>query len=105
MDVGLGWIATLLELDNRRQWPSSLPNSGGRFLLTSRDCPEQSGHNDFPVRAQGSPGFFLIATAEQETSLWTTPGSHIYIQYEQEARKTVSAGMVLNETTIPPYST
>ena len=46
----------------------------------------------------------MIATAEQETSLWTTPGSQLYVQYEQEARKTISAGLVLNEITIRPYS-
>ena len=104
LDVWLGWIATLLELDSGRQWPSSFPNSGGRFLLTSRDCPEQAGHNKFPVQAQDLPAFFLITTAEQETSLWKTPGSYLYVQYEEETRKTISAGLVLNETTIPPYS-
>ena len=39
LDVLLGWIYTLLELDRRRQWPFSFSESGGRFLLTSRDCP------------------------------------------------------------------
>lgn len=91
----LGWTDTHLELDNRRQWPSSSQNSGIQFLLTGKDCPEQAFHNFFPVRAQGSPGFFLIATAQKETSHLKTPGSHLYVQHEEQVRRIISSRLVL----------
>lgn len=57
LGIWIGWISTVLKLDNRRHWPSSFSNSGRRLLLSGRDCPYYVGHNDFQVQGEGSPVF------------------------------------------------
>lgn len=56
------WIATLFELDNRRQFPSYFAYSGGSFLLAGKHCPYQALHNELPIGGEGAPGFLLITS-------------------------------------------
>lgn len=57
LDVFIGCIATILEMNTRRNFSSSFHNSGGNFHLTGRDGPEESVQNYFSVRGGGSPDF------------------------------------------------
>lgn len=65
---------------------------------------EKGGPRCFDIRDQGTPGYFIIETSEQESSLRTTPVSHLYFLYEQKGRKIISSGFFLKETTIPPWT-
>ena len=75
LDLWIGWVCSMLDVDNHCTWRTEIPNGGGRFLMTGKDCPPQHGHNDFDVKETGSPGYFTIRTASEPISLWIAPGS------------------------------
>ena len=80
LDVWIGILLSMMNLDNGGRARSYFPRTGGRFLLTGKRCTPQVGHNDFPVReGDGSPGYFVIVTGPEMAHLWVAPSSHIYI--------------------------
>lgn len=106
------WNNTSSERDNM-----FIPNSGGRWLYTSKKCDKQKIHTDFPTLSASQiqenskcPGFFTICSGEREVRLWVCEGSHIRIaevnsaggdglEYRR-AGKVTPAAIV----SIPPYS-
>ena len=66
LDIWIGFLCGFLNLDNYNKWKTSIPNLGGGFLITRKDCPPQHGHNDFDVKESGSPGYFTDTTAEEK---------------------------------------
>lgn len=46
----------------------------------------------------------MTSTPEQETSLLTTPNSHMFFQNEEKERKIISSGLVSKEKTGPTHS-
>lgn len=66
----------------------NIPNGGGPFLLTGKDCTPQHWHNEFDLRnGKGfSPGYVKIKTANESVSLWLTPGSPRYAHFSQNEK-------------------
>lgn len=60
MEVWLGWLATVLNLDENGVSQCSLPDTGRELLLTGRGAEAQTGHNNFVVKNGGSPGYFVL---------------------------------------------
>ena len=73
-------------------------------LLTGNGCLDQTGHNDFQVKLNTSPGFFAIVTARESARLWVCPGSHQYVHYDDKSKRDLADLLVMNEITIPSYS-
>ena len=81
-----------------------LPVSGGRFLLTGKDCPAQVGHNDFDHRQGTGPGFFVIVTGAEPANLWVCDGSHKHVGLSAKKRNQLAQILRLKRITIPRNS-
>lgn len=53
----------------------------GCLPLNGKDCTPQARHNDFECTDAGCPGYFMILTGPQESSIWRLPGSHTFISH------------------------
>ena len=113
MDCRLGQIIAAMRLDfdgsERRGTRSmSVPVTGGRFLLTSRDCPRQRMHTDFEVNQYRSPtrnpGYFVVVTSANPSPIWVVDGSHFSIRHPGEEMKKLSKWTLAEKIMIPPYS-
>lgn len=68
--VWLGWISTLLRLDNKMKNEVLIKDKTGRFLIIRKDFVGQCGHNKFEVVApRRNPGFFLIVHGREGSSI------------------------------------
>ena len=104
LDLWIGWVCSMLDVDNHCTWRTEIPNGGGRFLMTGKDCPPQHGHNDFDVRETGSPGYFTITTASEPISLWIAPGSQKYVHLSDIEKERIAMCLEMELITIPPQS-
>jgi len=104
LDVWVGWLLALMNLDNYGTWPCIMPRSGGRFLVTGNKCPDQCGHNDFVARKEGSPGYFCIITGSHPVTLWVSRCSHIFVWYSEERKEALVNALVMEEIIIPVHS-
>lgn len=55
-EVWLDWLTAVLNLDESKEWPCSLPKTGGSLLLTRRGAEAKTGQSDFVVASRESPG-------------------------------------------------
>lgn len=104
LDVWIGIVSSLLDMDRRGKDRSWLPKTGGRFLLSGKGVTDQCGHNDFPVRESGSPGYFFLVTGPAKASLHVCPGSHLYVRYHKSRRELLRKSLQMEEVAIPPFS-
>ena len=104
LDLWMGWLLSLLNLDNYAQWESFVPKSGGRFLMTGKECPAQVGHNDFAVVKGQSPGYFAMVTGTEQCSLWVCPASNNYVLYDDTDRRSLARVLKMTEIVIPRFS-
>ena len=104
LDVCLGWLAGMFDLDNRSKEQCWLPITGGRPLLTGRGCADQCGHNDFVVDQGKNPGYFFIVTGPEKASLHVCPGSHRYVFYHESRRRLLAEILEMEEIQIPKFS-
>lgn len=104
LDVWIGWLLALLNLDSDGERGAQVPRTGGRFLLTGEGCPDQTGHNDFPTEKRNNPGYFCITTSQEQTSLFVCPSSHQYVWYDEEDRISLARMLKMTEITIPARS-
>lgn len=81
MDVWLGMVGVMIAMDIAEIRELILSVTGGRHLLTARNCPDQNGHIDFEVRkvgAQSLPCLFhglrlyVLYSAVRRTRMCTT---------------------------------
>lgn len=49
-----------IDLDTAGKEEVYLPRTGDRYLLTDRNCSDQTGHGDFKVQESRSPSFFVL---------------------------------------------
>lgn len=68
-DVWVGMIGAILALKTAEDGKVDLPVTGGPYLLTSRDCPDQTAHNDFEVRKGRSQGFVVLVPGSNSICL------------------------------------
>ena len=88
------------------------PNTGGRWLVTSKECKRQQLHTDFESMSRTEtlsrdklPGFFVLCTAETEVPIWVCPNSHTVVASARTGTLgSVSRGMVCGMVNIPPFS-
>ena len=83
LDVWLCQLAVLLGLDTFSAGRMYTPKTGGRFLITGKNCPRQCPHNDYqvPSRTQRDrcPGYFMIATGDDAAQIWFCEYSHQFV--------------------------
>ena len=105
LDVWIGIMVSLLNVDDNGKVNVYIPRTGGRWLLTGRYCKIQVGHNDFHI-ILGSicPGYFAIVTGAERVYLWVCPGSHQYVHYNKKEREGLSANLKMERIEIPPNS-
>lgn len=104
LNVWLGSLAALLNLNVRYEEPSVLLQSGETFLLTWKECPPQCGYNNFGVKERGSHGYFMIATCCEPSTLVIRPGSQTYVLYPKKTRGNLARLQYLQEIRILPNS-
>lgn len=111
LDVWLGWLPAVLNLDARYEKPSLLPQSGGRYLFTEKACPRHCRHNSFEVRHWGSPGYFVIAMCSENfvivmcsepSTLFLCSGSETYVLYPKKTREDLGRLLYLREIKVSP---
>lgn len=52
-----------------------IPKTGGRYLITGKDCPPQTGRKDFERRRGNKPGYFVIVNDSEKGTILVAPGS------------------------------
>lgn len=80
------------------------PATGGRFLVTGKDCPAQTGHNDFEHTKESGPGFFVITTGFQAANLWVADGSNKGVNLPDKRKLCTEHCSWMREITITPNS-
>lgn len=60
VDLWLGWLAVVLNLDRNNLSLCSLPKTGEKLLLTGRGAEAQTRQNDSAVGAGESPEYFFF---------------------------------------------
>lgn len=81
--------------------PSVLPQSGGKYQLTVKECPQLCGHNDFEVRERTSPGYFIIAMCSELSAGLLCPGSQTFVFYSKKTRMDSACFLYLQGIRIP----
>ena len=105
LDVWIGIMVSLLNIDDNGKVNVYVPRTGGRWLLTGRYCKIQVGHNDFHIIVGNiCPGYFAIVTGAERVYLWVCPGSHQYVHYNKKEREGLSANLKMERIEIPPNS-
>ena len=109
LDVRIHFVAGKLLLTGDGE-PSVLGNkTGGRFLLTSRNCRRQRLHTDYEAGGkrggQGNPGYFVICTGKDQAYLWVFKRSHIALEdTSHESLRAWSKVLKVEKVVVPPYS-
>lgn len=103
-DIYLGQLCSLVGLHSLLQQRLFISKSGGRFLVTGENCLAQCGHNDFDHRQPTGPGFFTIATGSGPCTLWVAGGSHLYVDYDDEAKRIMADVLEMGLIKIPAHS-
>ena len=104
MDVYLGQLALLVGCYKLNNINLFFPTTGGRFLYTGPYSPAQDGHNDFDHREGKGPGFFVMVTGNEGSSLWVADGSHNISQHAPHRRKKIARTLRMHLIKIPPNS-
>lgn len=58
-----------------------------RLLLTGKNEETQTGQSDFVARDRRSAEYLSILTSEVRLYLYSTPGSHVCLDYHSERSK------------------
>lgn len=81
MEVWLGWLAAVLNLDRNFVVPCSLPEIGGRLLLMLCGTEVQTAYDDFVFRIRESPGYFSTVIGERGAQPYVTLKLHVYVHH------------------------
>lgn len=49
--------------------------------MSARQCPPQNEHKNFDHRKIRSQGYFMLITGKQNTGIWVSLSSHVYVDY------------------------
>ena len=107
LDVWVAQLAALLQLRDPSSERLSIPRTGGRLLLTGKNCPRQKPHNDFEVRdcsGKKEPGYFIMVSGNDEFPLWVCDYSHHFVYGSLEERKHFAKSAKLRCITVPANS-
>lgn len=88
LNVRLGYIDALLNVDSGLKHEVWIPNLRGRLVMTGMDCLRQCGPKDFGAVALGrNPGLVMIVHEGEGSSLWEWTGSDKFIYYQALVRR------------------
>jgi len=113
LDLRIAHAVAALKLnDNREDQKMFVPRTGGRWLLTAKDCKRQQLHTDFVLNYGGdyfdetkNPGYFALCSGKEEVPVWICMHSHRIVASTSHSNiRALSRGMVVNMIRIPPYS-
>ena len=82
-----------------------IPETGGRFLYTGKDCPQQQLHTDFEVhrlRIERNHGVFVIVTTATASKLWVVDRYHFFVRERDARLATLGKNLEARLVTIPP---
>lgn len=60
--------------------------TGGRFQITGKNCPPQTGRNDFENFREKGAGYFVIVNGSEECTISVAPESQKYLLYSDVKR-------------------
>lgn len=111
MDLRLGHLLAVLRLAPNcgTLGETLLPKTGGRWLVTLKNCERQILHTDFDTASphinDDSPAYFLICTGSNESPVWVVEGSHWSVKNISNSKaRAPGEGSVERKVFIPPYS-
>ena len=104
LDVWIGLLASMMDLESITGQKLRVPNTGGRFLLNGKDLHPQIGHNDFDHTRDNSVGFFAMVTGEEGASLFVSKYSHLFVDKTEKQKKMLSKCLDMTLLEIPPFS-
>lgn len=78
--------------------------TSGRNVLSDRDCPDQSAHNDYVVWKGRSHWFFVLYSRFEAIFLLVRPALHTFLHYPMAEKKQLAELLLLQEVNIPAYS-
>lgn len=97
MDVGLGWLAIVLNLPQKDVSPRSFPWSAGKLVLTGSGVEAQTEHYKFFVMNKQSLGIILAATGEVSAQLYVWSPSHVHVHHSGTRKKVLKNLALMNE--------
>lgn len=77
--------------------------TGSRYLITSHEFLDQTGHSDLEVPEGQSPAFFVLVYGSESIRLLVCPASHTYVRYAI-AEKKLAKLLHLRKLAVPAYS-
>lgn len=69
------------------------------------DCLRQCGHGDFGIVAPCiNPGFVMIVTGREGSSLHACPGSYQFVYYQTVVKLLLANTLYMEDVIVPPLS-
>lgn len=103
LDVGIGWLLVLCDLDYCRMHLLRLPVTSGHFLPTPRYFEAQVGHN-VECNKDKSPNFFAVLSRSEGLFLYECLRKHHFIFYRDDAKERMVKILRMEEVITPPDS-
>lgn len=104
LDAQLAMLGAIIGLDSAEDEGPYLPMTRGWYHLTSRHCPDQTGHNAFEVQDGMSPAFFRLVSGPKVICVLVCHVLHTYLHYLISENKELVEVLRLEEVNIPVYS-
>lgn len=97
-------LGALLGLDRYFREPLFLPIASRRYLLSDRNCSDQTGHKNFEVRKVKSHRFFILVSESEMVSLLVYPTMHMYVDDPMNDKKNRSKLFQMEEVKTIKFS-
>lgn len=75
MDTWIVLMAAAMRSEELHGQKLLITKIGGRFLITGKDYPLETRHNDFGDRREKNPGYLVIAYGLEECPILVPSGS------------------------------
>lgn len=98
MDCVNKYVSNLRKSECYMTW---IPATRGRYLQTGADCNVDTGHNDFLVRENASPGFFLVYKGDEKRKFYVCKSSRHFVYYQQQALREMCEILRMNAVLLP----
>lgn len=104
VDDWMGWLATLLNLEQKEKYKKSIPFTGLIPLLTDEGCESQVGRNYIAVHRNVSTGYFFLLIGSECGKIYACKASQEFIFYLDSEKRKLASVLKIGAVSLPTFS-
>lgn len=104
LDARVKFTGVIMDLESGEDKEHYLPQTGGWYLLTGHNFPDQTGQDDFEFLEPWSARIFALVSRFKRLDLLVFTLSCCYVQYPMPGKKKLSMLLCLEQLTSTVYS-